>query len=73
MHQKLCEANPDLLFAQDEGLLGMTEVTFVQPQTFALYKDLMIMRGASRNQTKPVRLIDTPEKENFFFTLLDEE
>ena len=73
MHQKLCEANPDIRFAQDEGLLGMTEVAFVQPQTFALYKDLMIMRGASRNQAKPVRLIDTPEKEKFFFALLDKE
>jgi hypothetical protein len=73
MHQKLCEANPDIQFAQEEGLLGATEVVFSQPQTFALYKDLMVMRGASRNQVKPVRLIDTPEKEKFFFGLLDKE
>ena len=73
MHRKLCEANPDIQFAQDEGLLGMTEVVFVQPQTFALYKDLQTMHGVSRNQAKPVRLIDTPEKEKFFFALLDKE
>jgi hypothetical protein len=73
LHQKLCEANPDISFAQDEGLLGMTEVVFLQPQTFALYRDLQVMRGASRNQAKPLRLIDTPEKERFFFALVDKE
>ena len=73
MHQKLCEANPDIRFAQDGGLLGMTEVVFLQPQTFALHRDVMIMRGASRNQIKPVRLIDTPVKEKFFFALADKE
>jgi hypothetical protein len=73
MHQKLLEANPEIEFIQNEGMLGATEVLFVQPQTFALYKDLQVFRGASRNQVKPVRIIDTPEKENFFFALLDKE
>jgi len=73
MHEKLCDANPDLRFAEDEGLLAATEVVFLQPQTFALYRDLQVMRGASRNQVKPVRLIDTPEKERFFFALIDKE
>jgi hypothetical protein len=73
MHQKLCEANPDIPFAQNKGLLGMTEVMFMQPQTFDLYRNLQIMRGASCNQIKPIRLIDTPEKEQFFFARLDKE
>jgi hypothetical protein len=73
MHEKLCETNPDMLFSLEEGLLGPAEVQFVQPETFTLYKEMRIMRGASKNQLKPVRLIDTPERERFFFTLLDSE
>ena len=32
----------------------------------------MIYRGASANQLKPVRMIDNPLKERFFFALLEE-
>lgn len=38
----------------------------VQEQTYALYRDMMIYRGTSPNQIKPVRVIDNPIKEKFF-------
>ena len=34
-----------------------------------LYRELMIMKGYSANQLKPVHLIDSPLKEKFFFGL----
>ena len=71
MDRKLKEANPEIEFMQGEGNLGAAKVEFAQPQTFALYRELRIHRGASINQVKPVRTIDTPEKEKFFFTLID--
>jgi hypothetical protein len=49
--------------------LGSAEIVFLQQQTYQLYRDLMTMKGASANQIKPVRLIDTPLKEKFFFGL----
>jgi beta-galactosidase len=35
-------------------------------------RDLMLMKGVSRNQIKPVRVLDTPMKQRFFFELLEE-
>ncbi len=36
------------------------------------YRDLMILKGTSPNQLKPVRVIDTPMKEKFFFGLVED-
>ena len=33
------------------------EVRFVQPQTYALHRDLKVMGGASPNQIKPIQVI----------------
>ena len=46
------------------------EVRFVQPQTYALYRDLKVMGGASPNQIKPVHVIANDRLKRFFFGLL---
>ena len=69
--QKLGEVNSAFKALQSENKLGASKIEFVQPQTFVLYKDLQVMRGVSGNQIKPIRHIDTLEKEKFFFALLD--
>lgn len=46
------------------------EVKFVEPQTFALYRDLKIMSGASPNQIKPLHVITEGRLKRFFFGLL---
>lgn len=33
----------------------------------------MIGKGVSSNQLKPVRVLDTPMKERFFFALVEED
>ncbi|MDK2962158.1 MAG: hypothetical protein PWP20_1284 [Eubacteriaceae bacterium] len=73
MEEKLNIANPSIAKKIKTRVLSHTELAIVQEETYALYRDLMIMRGISGNQLKPVRVIDTLIKENFFFALLDKE
>lgn len=58
-------------YYREHGTIDPCVVHFVQPQTYMLYREMMEMRGASPNQVKPVRLIDNPFKEDFFFALVD--
>ena len=55
------------------GSLGRTKLCILQQETYMLYRDTLVYRGISQNQIKPVRIIDTPMKEKFFFGLLDHE
>lgn len=69
LDEKLMQANPSYGEKVRTGVLGKMELVFLQQQTYQLYRDLQIMKGASSNQLKPVRVIDTPQKEKFFFNL----
>ena len=71
--EKLNIANPSIASKVKSGILNPSDIQFVQEQTYALYRDLMIMRGISGNQLKPVRIFDTPMKEKFFFALIEKE
>ncbi|MDR3301171.1 MAG: GH3 auxin-responsive promoter family protein [Spirochaetaceae bacterium] len=73
IEKKISEANPSVGAKIQSGVLSPCELYFLQPQTYYLYRDLQIMRGYSENQLKPIRVIDTPEKRNFFFALFDKE
>ena len=73
IEDKLSNANPSFGAKVREGILAPTVLKFVQPETYALYRDLMIMKGTSENQLKPVRVIDNLFKEKFFFKLVDED
>jgi hypothetical protein len=70
---KLSTANPSIGSKIASGVLGLTDIKFVQAETYALYRDMMMMRGISGNQIKPVRVFDTPVKEKFFFALIEKE
>ena len=66
---KLMQANPSYGEMRRSGVLGHLELLPLQQQTYQLYRDLLVMKGRSANQIKPVRVIDTPMKEKFFFGL----
>ncbi len=51
------------------GELKKSTLVIVQSQTYQLWRELQIAKGILPNQIKPVRLIDTPEKEKFFMGL----
>ena len=69
LDEKLMQANPSYGEKVRTGVLGKMELVLLQQQTYQLYRDVQIMKGASSNQLKPVRVIDTPQKEKFFFRL----
>lgn len=69
----LGQANPSFGKKVTDGTLGRTKLCITQKETYMLYRDLMIMKGVSQNQLKPVRAIDTLMKEKFFFKLVERE
>ena len=69
LEAKLMQANPIYSECIHNGSLSPLELVFLQQQTYQLYRDVMIMKGVSANQLKPVRVIDTPVKEKFFFAM----
>ena len=71
IEEKLSLANPSFGGKVKNGVLGSTVLHFEQQETYALYRDMMIMRGISGNQLKPVRVIDTPVKKKFFSALIE--
>ena len=66
---KLMQANPSYGDKVRNGVLKPAELILLQQETYQLYRDMMILKGVSANQLKPVRVIDTPMKYNFFFGL----
>lgn len=55
------------------GVLNNFELKFLQPETYLLYRDLMISKGASSAQLKPPRVIMNDVHKRFFLALLDDE
>ncbi len=69
LERTLSQANPTYGEMVRTHVLGGLELMILQQQTYQLYRDMMAMKGVSSNQIKPVRLIETPFQENFFFHL----
>ena len=68
--RNLCKANPVYWDCYEDHWLDKPEVCFVYPQTSLLYRDMMVKRGASLNQLKPVRVILNTRQRNFYFALI---
>lgn len=55
------------------GTLSACRVMFLQPQTHLLYRDVLrYRRKTAQDQIKPVRYLDNPVKEKFFFSMIDD-
>ena len=70
LNRKLCEVHDSYRKKIEQKIMLPLEVKFVQPQTYALYRDLKIMGGASPNQIKPLHVITEGRLKRFFFGLL---
>ena len=55
------------------GSIAPLKLLFLQPETSFLYRDMMVMRGASASQLKPVRIIMNERQRRFFFRLVEDE
>lgn len=73
LERKLCEAHESYRKKILQKTLLPMEVKFVQPETYALYRDLKVLGGASPNQIKPVHVIKDGKLKRFFFGLLQKQ
>lgn len=71
LEQKLAEANPSMGDKVAKGICGPTKLNFLEPETYMLYRDLMISKGAASGQLKPVRIINNEIQRRFFFGLTE--
>ncbi len=69
----LCARNPSYGDKVANGRLAKLDLRFVQPETYLLYRDLMISKGAAAAQLKPPRILGNEIQRRFFLVLLDED
>ena len=67
----LRESNKEYGVVRDRGSLDDPLVLIQQQETHALWRDFKLTMGSSSNQVKPVRILDAPIKQQFFFGLLE--
>ena len=72
MRKILWDVNPEYAEVDRCGSLGEPLVLIQQQQTHALWREMKLAKGSSANQVKPVRILDVPMKQKFFFGLLEE-
>ena len=65
--EKLCKGNVSVEPLIKSGALGHPEVLFLKKGTYDDYREVLRKRGANLNQVKPIKVIDTEEKKDFFF------
>ena len=65
------EVNKEYGVVLDRGSLDKPLVLIQQQETHALWRDFKLTTGSSANQVKPVRILDAPIKQKFFFGLLE--
>lgn len=65
--EKLCQGNVSVEPLIKSGALGHPQVCFLRKGTYDDYREVLRKRGANLNQVKPIKVIDTDEKRDFFF------
>lgn len=73
LNENFCETDPVLGYKIEKGMIGKTELKFLQPETYLFYKELRIARGTSSAQVKPPRILRDEPDMRFFSVLLEEE
>ncbi|MBO5896536.1 MAG: GH3 auxin-responsive promoter family protein, partial [Clostridia bacterium] len=68
----LCKGNVSVEPLIKSGALGHCEVKFLKSGTYDDYREVLRSRGANLNQVKPLKVIDTDEKRDFFFAHVED-
>ncbi len=69
--EMLCKGNVSVEPLIKSGALGHPEVLFLKKGTYDGYREVLRSRGANLNQVKPIKVINTDEKRDFFFSHVD--
>lgn len=72
LEKHLGEVNPVYKECRDTTEISEPKIFLSQLQTHALWRDVKVIKGTSLNQVKPVRVLDTPMKQKFFYALIEE-
>ena len=72
LEKHLGEVNPVYKECVDTNEITHAMLYVQQMQTHALWRDIKVHKGTSLNQVKPVRVLDTPMKKEFFYKLREE-
>ena len=64
----LSDENPYYGSLVRDRVLDRMRLMFVRPGTFAEYRERIIAGGTLSNQIKPVRMLNTPERKEFFLS-----
>ena len=72
LEKHLGEVNPVYKECLDTNEIAPALLYLQQMQTHALWRDVKVHKGTSLNQVKPVRVLDTPLKKDFFYKLREE-
>lgn len=73
LNDEISTRNPSYGDKVAKGMLDQPDLMFVQPETYLLYRDLMISKGSASAQLKPPRVISNDVQKRFFTVLLDED
>ncbi len=71
LEKNLAKANPSMGDKVKKGICGATKLNILEPETYMLYRDLMLMKGIASGQLKPVRVITNEVQRKFFFGLTE--
>ena len=72
LEKNLAEANPSYAEKVKSGLIKPAKILYSQPETYVLYKEMLLMKGNSIAQLKPVTVIGNELQKNFFFALTED-
>lgn len=72
LEKHLYDVNPVYKECRDTTEIAPAILYLQQAQTHALWRDLKVLKGGSSNQVKPVRVLDTPMKKNFFYKMIEQ-
>jgi len=72
MEDCLCEVNTRYASFRPLGLIGPAIIKNQKTGTFAEWKEYKVSKGASQEQVKPVTILDTEEKREFFLSRIVE-
>jgi len=72
LEKNLAKVNPFYGEYVKKGLIKPASLLFAQPETYVLYKEIMLMRGNSIAQIKPVSVIGNEEQKRFFFKFTED-
>ena len=72
LEKYLAQVNPSYADKVQNSLINPSKILFAQPETYILYKEMMLMRGNAIAQLKPVTVIGNEMQKRFFFALTED-